>query len=217
MPLSKMRLLNPATTSANTPASLIQAPDIDLATARIFYRRAARAIVLAGEDILLLYTAKYQDYSLPGGGIEAHESIETGLIRELQEETGALTVKVLGAFGRYEEFRPWHKADANVLHMDSFCYFCEIDLTLGERGLGATRLESHEVRNGMRPLWINIHAAIAHNEAILKHFSGKGQSIVRETFLLKRIAKECLGQGAIEGNAIGLGSMKVQAVDGKGE
>lgn len=198
MSAPQMRLLNPTAGAqiAEYQAADTSVPSIDFASARIYYRRAARAIVLEGENILLLYTAKYQDYSLPGGGIEAHESIETALIRELQEETGALSVKVLGAFGRYEEFRPWYKADANVMHMDSFCYFCQIDLTLGERGLGATRLESHEVRNGMRPVWINIHAAIAHNEAILKHFSGKGQSIVRETFLLKRIVQECLPANA---------------------
>ena len=33
-----------------------------------FTRKAVRAIVLRGEDILLLYTQRYQDYSLPGGG-----------------------------------------------------------------------------------------------------------------------------------------------------
>ena len=43
-----------------------RAANINLKQARIFYRQAARAIVLSGEDILLLYTQKYRDYGLPG-------------------------------------------------------------------------------------------------------------------------------------------------------
>lgn len=169
-----------------------QDPAVNLQTARVFYRRAARAIVLSGEDILLLYTQKYRDYSLPGGGIDDGESLEDGLIRELQEETGALDIQVLAPFGRYEEFRPWYREGANVVHMESFCYVCRIDTALGERGLGETRLEAHEIKNGMRPEWLNIHQAIAHNEDIQRNHPHKGQSIERETFLLKQIALECL-------------------------
>ncbi|WP_191600032.1 NUDIX hydrolase [Marinomonas algicola] len=52
----------------------------------IIMRHAARGIVLKGEDILLLYTRRYHDYSLPGGGIDGQEDYITGLIRELKEE-----------------------------------------------------------------------------------------------------------------------------------
>lgn len=169
-----------------------QNPAINLLTARVFYRRAARAIVLSGEDILLLYTQKYRDYSLPGGGIDEGESLEAGLVRELKEETGALDIQVLAPFGRYEEFRPWYREGANVVHMESFCYLCRIDTALGERGLGATRLEAHEIKNGMRPEWLNIHQAIAHNEDIQRNYPQKGQSIEREIFLLKQIALELI-------------------------
>ncbi|MFB2812635.1 NUDIX hydrolase [Shewanella xiamenensis] len=169
-----------------------KAANINLKQARIFYRQAARAIVLSGEDILLLYTQKYRDYGLPGGGVDKGESIEVGLIRELQEETGAIAANVIAPFGRYEEYRPWFREGANVVHMDSYCYLCEIDMTLGNRGLGEPKLEAHEVKNGMRPEWINIHQAIAHNEEIQRTFANKGQSIDREIFLLKQIVAELL-------------------------
>ncbi|MGL5048883.1 MAG: DNA mismatch repair protein MutT, partial [Shewanella sp.] len=55
-----------------------------------------------------------------------------------------------------------------------------------------TRLEAHEIKNGMRPEWLNIHQAIAHNEDIQRNHPDKGQSIERETFLLKQIVLECL-------------------------
>lgn len=169
-----------------------QAPSINLKRARIFYRQAARAIVLSGEDILLLYTHKYGDYGLPGGGVDKGETIEAGLLRELREETGALSAKVVAPFGRYEEYRPWFREGANVVHMDSFCFLCEIDTALGNRGLGEPQFEPHEIKNGMRPEWINIHRAIAHNEDVMLTNPNKGQSIDRETFLLKQIAKELL-------------------------
>lgn len=54
----------------------------------IFQRNAARAIVLDGEDVLLLYTERYHDYTLPGGGIDEGEDVIAGLVRELEEETG---------------------------------------------------------------------------------------------------------------------------------
>lgn len=38
-------------------------------------RIATRAIVLKGDQILLLYTRRYNDYSLPGGGVEEGETL----------------------------------------------------------------------------------------------------------------------------------------------
>ena len=152
-----------------------------------FHRKAARAIVLDGADILLLYTERYQDYSLPGGGIEAHEDPIEGLIRELEEETGAQNIRDINPFGMFEEYRPWYKPEHDIIHMESYCYLCSVD-----RELGSTRFEDYEVNNGMRPLWINIHDAIAHNEQTIAQSDKKGMSIERETFLLKRVVEECL-------------------------
>ncbi|MDK9760016.1 DNA mismatch repair protein MutT, partial [Vibrio sp. D173a] len=58
--------------------------------------------------------------------------------------------------------------------------------------LGATAYEDYEVKNGMKPVWINIHDAIAHNEKTIAESEKKGMSIERETFLLHLIAKEML-------------------------
>ncbi len=45
-------------------------PDIEkLSNHSILQRKAARAIALEGEEILLLYTERYHDYTLPGGGL----------------------------------------------------------------------------------------------------------------------------------------------------
>lgn len=154
---------------------------------KLIERHAARAIIIKGETILLLYTQRYHDYSLPGGGIDEGENQIEGLKRELKEETGAKGANQIIFFARYDEYRPWYHSDADVIHMISHYYTCEIDDELGE-----TAYESHEVSNGMKPLWINIHQAIAHNEDVIANSDKKGLSIDRETFMLKEIAEQLL-------------------------
>jgi len=160
-------------------------PDIQTLEGKQFHRKAARGIILDGENILMLYTERYHDYSIPGGGIDDGEEIEAGLLRELEEETGAQHIEVMSEFGLYEEYRPWYKDDFDIVHMQSYCYVCNIHPELGE-----TRLEEHEIQNGMEPVWINIHEAIAHNEHTIANSPKKGMSIERETFLLKLIVDE---------------------------
>lgn len=82
-------------------------PEVEpLSQQRILQRKAARAIVLDGEDILMLYTERYHDYTLPGGGVDEGEDILQGMVRELEEETGAQNIHNIKPFGLYEEFRP---------------------------------------------------------------------------------------------------------------
>lgn len=162
-------------------------PNILDLSAKSFNRKATRAIVLRGEQILLLYTERYHDYSLPGGGIDDGEAKEAGLVRELKEETGAQNIQNITEFGLYEEFRPWYKDDFDFVHMESYCYVCDID-----DELLSPEFEDHEIQNGMTPVWINIHEAIRHNEETIKGSDKKGMSIDRETFLLKLIVKELL-------------------------
>ncbi len=162
-------------------------PDADPQSPNMFSRQAARAIVLNGQNILMLYTQRYHDYTLPGGGIDEGEDIINGLIRELKEETGAKQISNIKPFGRYDEFRPWYKDNLDTVHMRSFCYTCSVADELGE-----TQLESYEISNGMRPVWLNIFDAIKHNEDTIKHSAKKGLSIERETYLLKRIVAELI-------------------------
>jgi len=160
---------------------------INLQQGRQFTRITARAIVIKNDKILLMYTNRYEDYSLPGGGVDEGESIEQGLIRELNEETGAQQVRVIKAFGLYEEYRPWYKDDFDIIHIKSYCYICNIADEFGK-----AQLEHYEQQNGMTAKWVDINDAIAHNERTLANSEKQGLSILRETYLLKRIAQELL-------------------------
>jgi len=161
-------------------------PDVEaLEGGTVFTRLATRAIVLQGEDILLMYTKRYEDYSLPGGGLDEDEDQVEGMIRELREETGAQNITNISPFGIYEEYRPWYKIDFDIQHMISYCYTCKID-----RVLGVSSLETYEIKNGMEAKWINIHKAIEHNLQTIASSEKKGMSIERETYLLKLIAEQ---------------------------
>lgn len=160
-------------------------PNVDLKKSVIIERIATRAIVLQGEEILLLYTQRYNDYSLPGGGVENGEEIEAATIRELSEETGAQGVKIVANFGVYEEFNPHYNDVDTVIHQISHCFFCEIGGVLLE-----PKLESYEEANGMKAIWINIMDAIEHNENTFANDPKAGFSLGRELYLLKKIAEE---------------------------
>ena len=160
-------------------------PDIETLEGKsVFTRLAARSISLDEDKILLLYTERYDDYSLPGGGLEPDEDKIQGMIRELREETGAHGIRDIKAFGAYEEYRPWYKPDYDIQHIISYCYTCHV-----ERELGASQLEPYESSNGMKAVWVNIHEAIKHNEATMASSEKKGMSVERETFLLRLIAQ----------------------------
>jgi 8-oxo-dGTP pyrophosphatase MutT (NUDIX family) len=162
-------------------------PDVKGLSGNSFNRKAARAVVLKGDNILLLYTRRYHDYSLPGGGIDPGEDNIAGLIRELKEETGAQNIHNIREFGLYEEFRPWYKDDFDLVHMQSYCYLCDVD-----DELSAPSMEHYEINNGMSAVWINIHQAIEHNEDTMAHSHKQGLSIARETFLLKLIVAQLM-------------------------
>lgn len=149
----------------------------------IFTRLATRSIAVKGDTILLLYTERYADYSLPGGGLDLDEDKIVGMTRELKEETGAKDIKNIKPFGIYEEYRPWHKPDYDIQHMVSYCYTCDIN-----KELGTPKLEAYETKNGMKALWINIFDAIEHNKKTIATSNKKGMSIERETYLLELIA-----------------------------
>ncbi|MDO6687218.1 MULTISPECIES: NUDIX hydrolase [unclassified Agarivorans] len=167
--------------------------DLGSLTGRALERIATRAIVLKGDDILLMYTERYHDYTLPGGGVDQGEDLITGLKRELSEETGAQNIRNIEAFGCYEEYRPWYKDDADYMHMLSYCYLCEIDDELGNNAL-----EDYEINNGMKPVWLNIHHAIQHNLDTMENNPKAGMSVERETFLLQQVLAECLSENPLK-------------------
>jgi 8-oxo-dGTP pyrophosphatase MutT (NUDIX family) len=155
---------------------------------RIEERIAARGVILKDKLILLLYTRRYNDYSLPGGGVDAHESIEEGLIRELEEETGAKNIQVEEGMGIYEEYRPARTKYYDILHMTSYIFKVNCDEVFD-----LPKFELYEVKNDMKAVWIDLDEAIDHNKKVIERLEpSMGLSIRRELFLLETIKQEYL-------------------------
>jgi ADP-ribose pyrophosphatase YjhB (NUDIX family) len=153
---------------------------------RIEKRIAARGIIFQGDLILLMYTSRYNDYSLPGGGVDENESIAEGLVRELKEETGARNIKVEEGMGIYEEFRPARTPGYDILHMVSYIFkiACDEEFDL-------PKFESYEVKNGMKTVWMDINEAIGHNRKVIERLEpSMGLSVKRELFLLESIRQQ---------------------------
>lgn len=54
-------------------------------------RLAVRGVLLKDDLIGIMYVEKHDCYLFPGGEVEPGESLEAGLIRELEEESGYVT------------------------------------------------------------------------------------------------------------------------------
>ncbi|MEX1197442.1 MAG: NUDIX domain-containing protein [Pseudohongiellaceae bacterium] len=167
-------------------------PELASREGRILRRHAARGIVLREDRILLLFTERYNDFSLPGGGVDRDEDIQVALMRELEEETGARDVQVQEHWGYIEEYRPHWKPEYDLMHMTSHFFVCEV-----APELETVRMESYEIANGMKPVWISVEEAMNHNRQVMsRQEQSMGQSIQRETFVLERISRELLAEPA---------------------
>ncbi|MEK3883662.1 NUDIX domain-containing protein [Paenibacillus sp. PL2-23] len=164
-------------------------PDLN---GRTFERRSARGIIVDGTKILLIYTERYNDYSFPGGGVAENEDLIVGLHRELAEETGASRTKVLQEFGYIDEYRPHHKPEYDLIHMESYFYVCEVDCDFEN-----VQPEDYEIANGSYPVWIDIAEAIQHNRKVMANQEpSMGFSIARETIVLELVERELLGKAS---------------------
>ena len=84
-------------------------------------RKAARAIVINKDNgIALMHAQKYNYYKIPGGGVEANESIQQALKREVFEEAGC-KVKVSRPVGVIIEYR-----DKIKVIQISYCFIAHV-------------------------------------------------------------------------------------------
>lgn len=117
-------------------------------------RFSTRLILKRPNDgkICLIESKKHGYYQIPGGGIDAGESIEQGLKREAHEETG-FELKNINQLGVTTEYRDgskyeWTKAG-------SFCYVAEPARDVG------TKYMEDEIEEGFDPVWKTLDEAIA--------------------------------------------------------
>lgn len=142
-------------------------------------RKSARAILKKSDGtIAVQYIARSHFHKLPGGGVESGESIEEGLIREIKEEVGC-GAHIVAPLGVVIEYRNEHR-----LIQISYCFVAGVLEPFHE-----PTLEQAEIDEGLTPLWMNPHEALAQME-IDQPTSYQGHFILkREIAFLKEYLK----------------------------
>jgi 8-oxo-dGTP diphosphatase len=115
-------------------------------------RPGARAVLLnVRAEIALMHVSKLGYYKLPGGGIDEGETIEEGLMRELAEEVGVRTARIVTEIGEVDEYR-----DAFETKAEHYVYVVQLTDILDN----PTRTQK-EIDHGYKTVWVkNIDEAI---------------------------------------------------------
>jgi 8-oxo-dGTP pyrophosphatase MutT (NUDIX family) len=146
-------------------------------------REAVRAIILNGNQVLMVYSRLNGDYKFPGGGVKRDEVHEAALQREVMEECGARLIRIIAEFGRVEEYDRAKEEEFDLFRMNSYYYLCEV-----EDVFGVQNLDDYEFEYGFTPEWVTIEHAFAVNQALMDNPPPTIQRWVRrELFVLETI------------------------------
>ena len=149
-------------------------------------RETVRAIITNKKnEILMVYSTVFDDYTFPGGGIKENESHEDALNRELKEELGAKKITVIKPFGQTKELRYGVKGSDNVYLQTSYYYICEV------HEFGSQELVGRELEHGLSPTWVLPEVALQKNESVLPNdlhqTKGLKTVLIRENCVLKTL------------------------------
>lgn len=151
-------------------------------------RNTVRAIILNDDDeIFLLYSELFNDYTFPGGGIKYNEDHLEALKREIREETGAKDIEVIEPFGYTLEYRYGISGNLNIYEQKSYYYFCKID------NLSDPNYVGRELEQGLKMKWVKIKDVIKHNNQIYENrenIKGFSTVLLRERQVLEQLVKK---------------------------
>jgi len=153
-------------------------------------RKTVRAIITNQQnEVLLVYSKLFEDYTFPGGGIKDQETDIDCLKRELNEEIGAIDISIFEPLFSIDELRYGVKGSDNVYLQNSIYYRCQI------HKMGNQNLQGRELLHGITPMWVSIDKALSQNEKVLPNTlhqtKGLKTVLIRENRVLKAL-KEIL-------------------------
>ncbi len=148
------------------------------------HRTAVRAVIQRGENLLMILSANVGDYKFPGGGVDAGETHEQALRREVREECGAELSHIGEEIGSVVEYNHAQDDSFDTFKMTSHYYRCEV-----MDGFGAQKLDGYERDLGFTPAWIEIDDAIRINKSALASVNAPGW-LRREIFVLEYLRND---------------------------
>lgn len=136
-------------------------------------REGCRAIIVKDNKVLLSWEERKDVYMSPGGGLEAGETLEECVIRELQEEAG-YKVKPIKAFVKVKEYA------YEVLWENNY-FICEIE------GECERHLTESEEYNKVSAVWMDIDEAIKIFSDYQSKETDRASLYLREFTILKKL------------------------------
>ena len=107
-------------------------------TDSVFRRPSARAIIIKGDKMVLVYSKREKYYKFPGGGIHDDEDKKEALIREVREEVGMVVIpESILEFGSVLRRQKSDKAENTVFEQENYYYFCDVEDELVDQELDA--------------------------------------------------------------------------------
>jgi 8-oxo-dGTP pyrophosphatase MutT (NUDIX family) len=148
-------------------------------------RLAVRAIIFREGQLLMVRCRTVGDWKFPGGGVEALETPEKALVREVAEETGYGLRKPARLVGRFIERTAGRDLPGGLFEMESLYYRVSV---AGEPG--ATDLDDYERELGFEAHWVTVAQALEENRCL----AGRGREdlppwLSRETQVLGWLAE----------------------------
>ena len=150
-------------------------------------RVAVRGVICKNNKYALIQSKKYGEFKFPGGGMEANETFEDTLIREVAEETGMLVdaanIEYLG--DAVELCRDDSRTE--IFHHISHYYLCDITNTSVERNL-----DDYEAEYGYELKWITLSQAVMVNNNIVD--KSEIPWVYRDTLVMEKILELTKGK-----------------------
>ena len=144
-------------------------------------RRAVRGIIIQGKKLLLLYTPVRKEYKFPGGGVDAGETLEAALEREILEECGAQLTRIIREIGSIIEYAHAKEPEFETFKMTSHNFLCEVDAFVAPQAL-----QGYEIRLVFQPCWVRLDKALEHNISRLE-LPDPSPWLTREIFTLEYV------------------------------
>ena len=96
-------------------------------TDTVFRRPSARAVIIKGDKIALVYSGKEKYYKFPGGGIHDDEDKKEALIREVREEVGLVVIpETIREYGSVLRRQKSTVSDNTIFEQENYYYFCDV-------------------------------------------------------------------------------------------